>query len=108
MYAALIGEVNGVRLLAPETLASATREQASGKDEAMVTPSRFSTGYMLPTEGNLMTGPNAFGHTGRGGSLDFADPEHSIAFGYVMNRIISGSDDVRATSLTEAVRKALT
>ncbi|MGY3201883.1 serine hydrolase domain-containing protein [Streptomyces sp. TE5632] len=107
MYAALIGEVDGVRLLTPETLASATEEQAGGKDRVMVIPSRFSTGYMLPTNGNLMTGPNAFGHTGRGGSLALADPEHGIAFGYVMNHIISGSDDVRAASLTEAVRKVL-
>ncbi|MER6261706.1 serine hydrolase [Streptomyces sp900105245] len=64
MYAALIGEVDGVRLLAPETLASATREQAGGKDQVMLVPSRFSAGYMLPTEANPMTG-RAFGHTGR-------------------------------------------
>ncbi|MER8046085.1 serine hydrolase domain-containing protein [Streptomyces sp. NPDC094032] len=107
MYAATIGEVDGVRLLASETLASATDEQASGKDQVMLIPSRFSTGYMLPTEDNLMTGPNAFGHTGRGGSLAFADPKHGIAFGYVMNHIISGPDDQRAASLTEAVRTSL-
>ncbi|MET8749402.1 serine hydrolase domain-containing protein [Streptomyces sp. NPDC004667] len=107
MYAALIGEVDGVRLLAPETLASATKEQAGGKDQVMLIPSRFGTGYMLPTEGNAMTGPQAFGHTGRGGSLAFADPKHGIAFGYVMNHIVSGSDDVRAATLAEAVRKAV-
>ncbi|GAA4012789.1 serine hydrolase domain-containing protein [Streptomyces marokkonensis] len=107
MYAALIGEVDGVRVITPETLASATREQAGGKDQVMVIPSRFGTGYMLPTEGNVMTGPNAFGHTGRGGSLAFADPQHGIAFGYVMNHIISGSDDARAAALTEAVRKSV-
>ncbi len=107
MYAALIGEVDGVRLLTPETLSSATAEQASGKDQVMVIPSRFSTGYMLPTEGNPMTGPNAFGHTGRGGSLGFADPAQGIAFGYVMNRIVSGSDDGRAAALVEAVRTAV-
>ncbi|MFJ6074452.1 serine hydrolase domain-containing protein [Streptomyces sp. NPDC093065] len=107
MYAALIGEVDGVRLLAPETLASATEERASGKDQVLMFPSRFSTGYMLPTEGNLMTGPNAFGHTGRGGSLAFADPERGIALGYVMNHIINGSDDVRAAVLADAVRKSV-
>ncbi|MFG3103244.1 serine hydrolase domain-containing protein [Streptomyces sp. NPDC048182] len=107
MYAALIGEIDGVRLIAPETLASATEEQAGGKDQVLVFPSRFSTGYMLPTEGNQMTGPNAFGHTGRGGSLAFADPEHGIAFGYAMNHIISGADDVRAAALVEAVRTSL-
>ncbi|MGW2258359.1 serine hydrolase domain-containing protein [Streptomyces sp. NPDC001780] len=107
MYAALVGEVDGVRLLTPETLASATVEQASGKDQVLVFPSRFSAGYMLPTPGNLMTGPNAFGHTGRGGSLAFADPERGVAFGYVMNHIISGSDDVRAAVLADAVRKSV-
>jgi len=107
MYAAVIGEVDGVRLLRPETVATATKEQASGADQVMVVPSRFSVGYMLPIEDNPMTGPNAFGHTGRGGSLGFADPEHGIAFGYVMNNIIGGSDDVRATSLVDAVRGCL-
>ncbi len=107
MYAALISEVDGVRLFAPETLALATDEQVSGADQVMVTPSRFSLGYMLPTEANTMAGPCSFGHTGRGGSLGFADPEHGIAFGYVMNHIIGGPDDIRATSLVEAVRKSL-
>ncbi|WP_030342386.1 serine hydrolase domain-containing protein [Streptomyces californicus] len=107
MYAALIGEVDGVRLLTPETLASATEEQASGQDRVMLAPSRFSTGYMLPTTTIPMTGPSAFGHTGRGGSLGFADPKHGIAFGYVMNHIIGGPDDLRATTLAEAVRRSL-
>lgn len=108
MYAALIGEVDGVRLLDPGTLASATKEQASGADQVMVVvPSRFSSGYMLPTETNPMVGPDSFGHTGRGGSLGFADPEHGIAFGYAMNHIIGGPDDVRATSLVDAVRRSL-
>ncbi|WPO72376.1 serine hydrolase domain-containing protein [Streptomyces sp. KN37] len=108
MYAALIGEVDGVRLLTPQTIASATKEQSGGMDQVLVAPSRFSSGYMLPTQGNPMTGPHSFGHTGRGGSLGFADPEHGIAFGYVMNHIISGSDDARAASLVDAVRESLT
>ncbi|MHB9858581.1 serine hydrolase domain-containing protein [Streptomyces sp. YIM S03343] len=107
MYAALIGEVNGVRLLTPETLEAATKEQASGKDQVMLILSRFSSGYMLPTEANPMTGLSAFGHTGRGGSLGFAGPEHGIAFGYVMNNIIGGTDDMRAASLVDAVRRSV-
>ncbi|AGF63785.1 beta-lactamase [Streptomyces hygroscopicus subsp. jinggangensis TL01] len=107
LYAALIGEVDGVRLLTPGTLASATAEQANGQDRVMLVPSRFSTGYMLPTDANPMTGPGAFGHTGRGGSLGFADPDLGIAFGYVVNHIIGGSGDVRAQSLVDAVRKSL-
>ncbi|MEU6261413.1 serine hydrolase domain-containing protein [Streptomyces sp. NPDC047043] len=107
MYAALIGEVDGVRLLTPETLESATKQQAIGKDQVILLPSRFSSGYMLPTEALPMTGPNAFGHMGRGGSLAFADPEHGIAFSYAMNNIVEGAEDVRAASLVDAVRRSL-
>jgi CubicO group peptidase (beta-lactamase class C family) len=108
MYAALIGEVDGVRLFTPATLAAATTEQSVGVDRVLLVPSRFSTGFALPTEAAPMTGPNAFGHAGRGGSLGFADPEHRIAFGYVMNHIIEDApNDVRAASLVDAVRRSL-
>jgi CubicO group peptidase (beta-lactamase class C family) len=108
MYAALIGEVDGVRLLTPETLAAATKEQAAGPDRVIVVPTRFGSGYMLPTEVSPLLGPSSFGHPGRGGSLGFADPDHGIAFGYVMNHIIEGApDDVRAKSLVDAVRQSL-
>ncbi|MFD7017992.1 serine hydrolase domain-containing protein [Streptomyces sp. NPDC059928] len=107
MYAALIGEVDGTLLLTPETLESATKEQASGKDQVMLIPSRFSTGYILPTETNPMIGPGSFGHTGRGGSLGFADLEHGVAFGYAMNNIVGGADDVRAALLVDSVRRSL-
>ncbi|MBP0455895.1 beta-lactamase family protein [Streptomyces bomunensis] len=106
MYAALIGEVEGVRLLTAETAASAATEQSAGMDQVLMAPSRFGSGYQLPTEDNPMTGPSAFGHNGRGGSLAFADPGHGIAFGYVMNHIVSGSDDVRAEALIDAVRRS--
>lgn len=56
MYAAAIGEVDGVRLLSSETLAAATKEQANGPDQVMALLSRFSSGYVLPAEGNPMTG----------------------------------------------------
>ncbi|HZF86958.1 serine hydrolase [Streptomyces sp.] len=92
----------------PATLASATEEEASGKDQVMLIPSRFSAGYSLPIETHPMIEPSSFGHTGRGGSLAFADPEHGVAFAYTMNRVIGGGGDVRAASLVEAVRRALT
>ncbi|MEU9387414.1 serine hydrolase domain-containing protein [Streptomyces sp. NPDC048279] len=107
MYAALIGEVDGVRLFTPETLASATAEQAAGVDRVIMMPTRFGSGYMLPVETSPLTGPRAFGHPGRGGSLAFADPEHGVAFGYVMNSIVEGGEDTRASTLVEAVREAL-
>jgi CubicO group peptidase (beta-lactamase class C family) len=108
MYAALISEVDGVRLLTPETVAAATREQSVGVDRVLLVPTRFGSGYALPTDVIPMTGPTSFGHPGRGGSLGFADPEHGIAFGYVMNHIIEDDpNDARAPSLVDAVRTSL-
>jgi CubicO group peptidase (beta-lactamase class C family) len=107
MYAALIGEVDGVRLLTPDTVAAATKEQSNGPDQVIMLPSRFGSGYMLPTPLMPLTGPQSFGHPGRGGSLAFADPEHGIAFGYVMNNIVEGADDPRARLLVEAVGASL-
>ncbi|MEU2775648.1 serine hydrolase domain-containing protein [Streptomyces sp. NPDC007162] len=107
MYAALVGEVDGVRLFSPGTLAAATAEQAAGVDRVIMFPVRFASGYMLPVETNPLTGPRAFGHPGRGGSLGFADPEHGVAFGYVMNSVVEGAEDTRASALVDAVRSAL-
>jgi CubicO group peptidase (beta-lactamase class C family) len=108
LYAALIGEVDGIRLLSRETVAAATREQANGVDRVLLTPTRYASGYMLPVEGNPMGGPSSFGHPGRGGSLGFADPERGIAFGYVMNHVMEGLlDDRRAAALVQAVHKSL-
>ncbi len=73
----------------------------------MLIPSRFSAGYMLPTDSNPMIGPSSFGHTDRGGALAFADPVHRVAFGYVTNNIIGGTGDVHAASLANAVARSL-
>lgn len=108
LYAALVGPVDGTRLLSPETVAAASEEQAAGVDKVLLVPSRFASGYMLPTEQLPLTGPKAFGHPGRGGSLAFADPERGIGFGYVMNHIIEGNPhDPRAANLVAALRESL-
>lgn len=88
-YAALAqgGALDGVRLLQPETLARATREEVYGVDATIGAPSRFGLGFMLRHD-KFPIGPNpgAFGHPGAGGNLGFADPERRLGFGYVMNR----------------------
>ena len=50
LYAALIGEVDGVRVLDAASLAGAIAEQAAGPDRVLLVPTRFASGYMLPTE----------------------------------------------------------
>ncbi|SDI54676.1 Beta-lactamase, partial [Sinosporangium album] len=101
-YAALIGEVDGHRILTAETLAAATAEQARGMDRILRVPVRIGTGFGLPTPDAFWYSPTAFGFPGRGGSLGFADPATGLAFGYVMNRVEEGMPDLRAANLLAA------
>ncbi len=107
LYAALIGEVDGHRLLTPETLAAATAEQVNGVDRLLRVPVRIGTGFGLPTPDAYWYSPTAFGFGGLGGSLGFADPATGLAFGYVMNHLVEGVPDQRAASLLAATRRAM-
>ena len=107
-YAGLIGEVDGVRILSPETVAAATVEQSNGKDRVLIVPTRFGLGYFLPSSFSPMAGPASFGHAGAGGSLGFADPETGVAFGYVMNKMQQNlAADPRTLTLIEAVKASI-
>jgi CubicO group peptidase (beta-lactamase class C family) len=107
-YAGLIGEVDGARILEPETVAGAVAEQSSGIDQVLLMPTRFGSGFMLPSDIGPMGGPESFGHPGRGGSLGFADPSGGVAFGFVVNRIRQDPGDTRAAELIAALHTALT
>src|SRR5262249_23660054 len=102
-YAALIGEVDGVRLLSPAALAAATVSQVNGPDRVILMPTHFASGFALPP----MLGPacpdTAFGHPGAGGSLAFAHPAAGLAFGYAMNQMQLGlTGDARSERLVSA------
>ena len=59
--------------------------------------------------GSFIIGPNAFGHVGFGGSsATFADPDHKISFGYLVNKL--GGEyliNERAQSLINASYKCV-
>lgn len=65
------------------------------------------TAPTAPTRGRSATTARAFGHDGAGGSCGLADPDASIALGYVTNRTGSRpADDPRKTALVNAVYAA--
>ncbi|RSO06550.1 esterase [Streptomyces sp. WAC 05379] len=108
VYAALIGEVDGVRLLDTATVESARAEESSGPDRVLVVNTRFGLGYMLHGTASPLLGPGSFGHPGRGGALGFADPEAGIALGYVTNGFRKTvTADPRAQGLIRALRTSL-
>jgi CubicO group peptidase (beta-lactamase class C family) len=107
VYAACIGEVDGVRLLDAATAARAATPEADGTDAILGLPSAFGLGYGVGASLPPSCGPGSFGHGGAGGSAAWADPDAGLAFAYVMNRMRLDLDDTRAAELTAAVYRSL-
>lgn len=108
MYAATVGEVDGVRLIGDETVEVVRTERVHGEDLSLVLPTRFGYGFMLNAEYLPFLTDGSFGHYGAGGSVGFADPETGVGFGYVMNQMGGGiAGDPRAVALIEALRSCL-
>jgi CubicO group peptidase (beta-lactamase class C family) len=104
MYAACIGEVDGVGLLRPDPLERAIVEQSAGDDLVLGYQTRYATGFQLSFPFRPMAGDGSFGHYGMGGSVGFAHPEKGLAFAYVMNQMLpSGGVDPRTRGLVEAL-----
>ena len=103
------GEIDGVRVMGPQTIERALVEQSNGIDAILATPTRFGLGFQLNSDFSPK-GPNprSFGHTGAGGSLGFADPDAKIGFGYAMNQMQIGiAGDPRAQALIQSVYASL-
>jgi CubicO group peptidase (beta-lactamase class C family) len=113
VYGALAcgGEVDGVRVLSPESIERARTEQASGPDAVLFSwPTRFGLGFSLPPEGAGFgsSSATAFGCPGAGGSIGFADPGAHVGFGYTMNQMHAAiPPDPRAQRMIDALYASL-
>ena len=88
MYAALLGEVDGVRLIPPERLAEATALSTSGVDEVFGMPTSWGLGYAIGLPGSTAQDtPTAFGVGGLGGSFAYGDTATGLAFALTKNRL---------------------
>jgi len=109
MYAACIGEVDGVQLFTPEQLKKATTQQTSGPNVVLMgLDIQFGLGFMLRSSLIPLGGEQSFGHFGAGGSMGWADPDAELAFGYVMNKMDMGlAGDTRTSNLVNACYESL-
>ena len=109
MYAAVIGEVDGVRLLAPDTVAAAAEERCRGVDRVTGYETAYASGFQVPFPFRPMAGPGSFGHYGLGGSAGFAHPPLGFTFGYTVNQMAPGTPaDRRSVPLIQAVVRCCT
>jgi len=86
------GEVDGVRLLKPETIDLIFREQSNGVDLVLGTPVRFGIGYALPLADTFPYIPDGricfWG--GWGGSMIIIDLDRRVTISYMMNKMAGG------------------
>jgi CubicO group peptidase (beta-lactamase class C family) len=83
------GELDGVRVLEPETIRRALTEQSHLEvDLSLGFPTRFGYGVMLGSQTLSLFGPDtqhAFGHLGFTNILAWADPERALACAVIMS-----------------------
>ncbi len=86
-FAALDGELEGVRIFSPETIDLMTEVQWDEPCAVWGTPMATALG-LLRNNSFFYVGPNprAFGTAGAGGSFAMADRENRLSVGYSLNR----------------------
>ncbi|MCI2264432.1 serine hydrolase domain-containing protein [Sediminivirga luteola] len=95
-------------LVHPDALAQATREWAEGVDAINDRPLRFGLGFELDDSiGTYGPVRPAFGHSGAGGGLHGAWPEHGIGFSFLSNEMLAENKDSRAKDLLTALARVL-
>lgn len=106
-YAATVSDVDGIRLLRPDTIRDARLPVSAGAPFVGVDAGhRWGTGFMLNSATRQMAGEGSFGHDGAGGQLGFARLEGEVALGYQTLRP-GGESDTRAEELCRALRHCL-
>jgi CubicO group peptidase (beta-lactamase class C family) len=104
MYAALLGEVDGIRLISPARLREVTAVAATGIDEVFGMPTTWALGYSIGRPGAMDSG-SVFGVGGVGGSFAYGDTSTGVAFAMTKNRLTQ--DFNAAAQLTQLVTDAL-
>jgi CubicO group peptidase (beta-lactamase class C family) len=106
LYAMLVngGQLDGVRLLQPETIEIARCERSVGNDALSGRQLRFGIGFEInPNPSRLGMAPDAFGHTGAGGSTHGAWPSMNTSFSYAMREFQTENSDSRAFELLDVL-----
>lgn len=102
------GVLDGRPLMAPETFAAATRLRRAGPDLVLPFDLAWAAGILKNSRGFYGPNPNAFGHSGWGGSMGLADPDRRLSAAYVMNRQSNAlMGDPRAMALIAALYACL-
>ena len=106
------GALDGVRVLAPETVDRATAVQVEGQvDRSLGIPMRWALGFHLGGHRTDLfgynTSPRTFGHGGHGSSVGWADPDLGLGVAIVTSGLRGAVPHaVRMAALSDAIRQA--
>ncbi|WP_417449167.1 serine hydrolase domain-containing protein [Kordiimonas sp.] len=102
------GTLDGDRLISPETLAMASAVRIEGEDLVLGLEVKWAAGFLRNIHNVYGDSDAAFGHSGWGGSLAYADPDRKLGVAYVMNAMGPNLvGDPRGLSLIEATVASL-
>ncbi len=105
VYASLMDEVNGERLVGEELLDEATHPYADGPDELLKIRTVWGLAFILPGSEffSPKMPPRSFGHAGANGSLAYGDRDTHLAIGYLRNHQVTAFPDPHTEPLVEAI-----
>jgi CubicO group peptidase (beta-lactamase class C family) len=109
MYAALMDEVDGVRLVSPERLREISAPAFSGVDQIMGNPVTWALGYSVGQLGSdAHEAQTVIAMGGVGGSYAYADTATGVAFALTKNRLTADFSAAERISgiVTEAVAES--
>jgi CubicO group peptidase (beta-lactamase class C family) len=93
------GDLDGVRILRPETIAQARQPSSDGEiDRVVRLPIRWSSGFQLGAAAGTgralpmgrHSDASAFGHNGSNCCIGWADPSRRLAFAYLTDLLLPG------------------
>ena len=104
------GDLDGARVLRPETVAEGITMQVEGTDQSLGLFAQRALGFALNDErmgrptGNPM---HTFGHGGAGTSIGWADLDTGLAVGFITNGFRGAeTNNARLAEVSQAVRDA--
>lgn len=105
------GELDGVRLVRPETVARATGVVVDmRRDRTLQIPMRWALGFHLGGKSSAFgrrSSPRTFGHSGHGSTIAWADPELDLTLAFFTNGVqASIVNYMRMTRVSDAVLAA--
>jgi CubicO group peptidase (beta-lactamase class C family) len=107
LYAALIGEVDGVRLIRPERVAEITGPVFTGKDELLGNDASMAMGYGIGRLGSTgKESPTTIGMPGMGGSAAWADTRAGVTFA-LTRRLFDPAQSDSAVEIGNLIAKSL-